>query len=278
MDARPRAIGPREVKRRLAGRGLAVLAGLGLLAAGLVMFVAKPVEVRITEAQAQAALDGKLGQPVRGALGATVTPARLSVDFRADDRVAVDSALVLEGLGQSARADGTLLAGLRYDSPYVFLRDIDASGLEVRPAGETRRRMDDIVSVLGDRFRRDETEPPEEPDEAARGAFDRLAGDLAVALAGTVPVYDLRDAGLGGSVAALALQDVRFESDAVVLTLSSRAALLRILGFIAIVALVLLGGVLYLLPQAILGWLIDRWTPDFDPLDLARDAPDRPAR
>jgi hypothetical protein len=92
-----------------------------------------------------------------------------------------------------------------------------------------------LTTVIGGRLRRER----DALDPGSVEAFDRLVGDAAIALAGTVPIYDLRDAGLIGSVAALALDDVRFEAEAVVLTLSSRRALGRILATIGLIAALL---------------------------------------
>ena len=44
----------------------------------------------------------------------------------------------------------------------------------------------------------------------------------------TLPIYNLNDAGLKGSVASLALKEVRFNEDAAVITLSPAQAIIKI--------------------------------------------------
>jgi hypothetical protein len=83
----------------------------------LIMWAAEPVEVRISEDQAQTALATQIGEPLPGMLGTTLTAERLVVDFRADDRVAIETEIAMSGFRQSARAQGTVTAGLRYNSP-----------------------------------------------------------------------------------------------------------------------------------------------------------------
>ena len=214
-----------------------IISGL-LLALGIIMFVSQPVDIRISEAQAQTALNSQVGRPLEGALSTSVTPEILVIDFLEDDRVQLTTTFDMKGFAQTGLADGILRAGLRYHAPYIYLRDIDVSdlSLSLETDSTASERARDIATVLKDRFRRekDATQGTE-----AGSALDRLARDAAMELAGRIPIYDLRDAGLKGSVAALALDSVRFENDTAILTLSSRRALLRILACLGVVALVL---------------------------------------
>ena len=54
----------------------------------------------------------------------------------------------------------------------------------------------------------------------------------------TLPIYNLNDAGLKGSVASLALKEVRFNEDAAVITLSPAQAIIKILSFIGAILLI----------------------------------------
>lgn len=245
------AIIERRRRGRIIWRAVLSVAILFLVAFGVVMYISQPVNVRISEFQAQEMLDSQIGTPVSGRLGVTVTAKELHIDFRNDDRLALDAELILRGFGQEGRASGTIRSGIRYDSPYIYLRDMNTADLRVDLDTNTDRRLSDLATVIGDRLRR---EREAIKDEAAGEAFDRLVRDGAVALAGMVPIYDLRDAGIKGSVAALALDGVRFEEEAVILTLSSRAALLRILTFLGLIALL----VTYVVAQILPGYVFDR--------------------
>ncbi|MGB3457370.1 MAG: hypothetical protein WBG08_05605 [Litorimonas sp.] len=228
-----------DLRSRVRWRGFMILAVSFLVGLAAVLFLGRPIEVRLTDEMAQASLDAKLGEPVTGLFSATVIPETLDITFLESNRLALEADLALSGLGQDGRARGIIRAGIRYDAPHVFLRDIDASDLSVTlaTASGASQRVADIGTVLRDRIRR---ERDAISGTEAGDAFDRLARDLTAGLAGTIPLYDLRDAGLGGSIAALALQDVRFEDGVAILTLSSRTALLRVLAAIGSVLLVLL--------------------------------------
>jgi hypothetical protein len=58
-----------------------------------------------------------------------------------------------------------------------------------------------------------------------------------------LPIYDLNNAGVAGSLASLALKDVSFTEDSAVVTLSPRLFILKMLSFLA--TLLAVAGYLY---------------------------------
>ncbi len=246
------AIGPIDQRppRFTRGRVISGLLGL-LLALGLALyFLVQPVTVSVTDAQAKAALQSQLGQTQQAAFGlGEITPHRLDPSFSAERGVTLETELGLSAVGRNVTVEGHVHGRIRYKAPYIYLSNIDTSDMRIggEDPGQTRSRFNDIMEIAKDKVQRERNEMSPE----ARDAIDRLIGEDAEGLPSAtakavttviswVPIYDLRDAGLGGSVVALALQDVQFKDGSAVLTLSARTALLRILTFFGIILVVFL--------------------------------------
>ncbi|MGB6231757.1 MAG: hypothetical protein WBF53_16700 [Litorimonas sp.] len=224
--------------------GLAILFGLALAA---LYFVMDEVEVRIDQATAQAALDANVSDGPVQRFGATLTPRTLDISFSGDGRVGLAADIDLEGLNRTGRLQGDFQSGIRYSDGRFYLDDIAPVEMNVDLDPDTQGELSDMAQLLRDRLARERNAVA---DEAAKNAMDRvvsrnearvkdLGANAVQAFFGSIPLYDLRDAGTAGSVARLALSDVRFEQGVAIVTLSPQLAAARIVSFIGMIALMI---------------------------------------
>ena len=243
---------------------IALAAILAIAMAGIYIF-ADDFDLTLSEAQVQSAIDQKLAQGDIKHLGMTISPKAAQIDFKADNTAQIAIDFGVSGFGQGANMGGRLTSGLRYESPRRYLGQLDASDLKFKLDADSEQKAGDIKNVATDFLKRKRDEML---SDEAKESFDRLIGadDEKVKAASSkavqwflssVPVYDLNDAGYKGSLASLALKDVRFTEDSAIVTLSPRQAVIKILLFLGAVLLSILGFLVYSILQGLPGRIID---------------------
>ena len=208
---------------------LAVLFSLAI--AGIFLFV-EDFEVSLTEAQVQSAIDNKISEGPTKYLGVELTLNQANVDFTADNKARINVNMDVDGLGFSTRISGVLGSGLRYESPNLYLSDLDYSELSFDMSTADSQSLSDLKSVAADFLRRQQEDgsnpnAPSETDYEAQA--ERYAREAVLWFFKSIPIYDLNDSGAAGSIASLALKDVLFTEDKAIVTLSPRLAVFKIL-------------------------------------------------
>ncbi len=231
---------------------IALVAIVVIVMAGIYI-LADDFDLTLSEAEVQTAIDRKLAQGDIKHLGVTLGPNAAQIDFKANNTAQIEVDFDVNGFGHGANMGGRLTSGLAYDSPRLYLGQLDASDITFKLDPDLEQKTGDIKNVATDFFKRKRDEML---SDEAKESFDRLIGadDDKVKAASakavqwflsTVPIYDLNDAGYKGSIASLALKDVRFTEDSAIVTLSPRQAVVKILIFLGGLLLVLLGSLIY---------------------------------
>jgi len=225
---------------------LGILGLLTLCTLGVFLFV-KDFDVKITEETAQAALDEQIGAAPLRSLATEIKLQTATIDFKADNTMEIDTKFSAITLGYESHVEGIFKSGVRYGVPKIYLDNLSPVKIEIRTDEETAEELGEIKSAARKFLNRQRDRIS---DNGNRKALDNIVGknekdlqDKAVkavyGLFEYVPIYDLNNAGYKGSVASLALKDVRFHEDYVAVTLSPRTAILRILAIIGAICLVL---------------------------------------
>lgn len=203
-------------------------------------------EVDISETQVQNAIQAQIENGPIESRGVLLTINSGSVDFRDNNTALLSVDFEAEGLGYSGGVIGEFTSGLRYDSPKIYLSDLEPIQVETNFDSATQQKIDDLTNIAKDFLNRQKEEAS---SDEVRDSLDRVLGDsesklkdMAVsttyAFFETVPIYDLTSAGYKGSLASLALKDVRFEADRAVVVLSPIQAIIKILIGIGIILLI----------------------------------------
>ena len=221
-----------DLKKILSALGLLLLACI----AGVFLF-ANDIDVHLTEAQVQEAIDRKIAEGPVEHFGITLTPEKAKIDFDANNQAWLDLELSMHGFDNAGRFKGRMGTGINYQEPKIYLADMDYSGLELELSPASDRKFSDIENVARDFLQRQKNDAL---TEEARESYERvfaaneerireIAGELIYNFFASIPVYDLTDHGAGGTIAALALKEVRFSETEAIVTLSPRQALIKIL-------------------------------------------------
>lgn len=207
---------------------------------GVVLFV-KDIDVNISEEMAQKAINEKvLGNPINSR-GVELTIQTAIIDFRADNTAEIDVAFEAGGFGYSGKMSGQFATGLRYEAPTIYLADLNPVKMQVLLDEKSQGKVNDVKNVATDFLKRQRNQML---SDEAKESLDNIVGrnedklkELAVTYTykffETLPIYNLNDAGIAGSVASLALKDVRFTDDHAIVTLSPSQLIFKILSFIA---------------------------------------------
>ena len=228
---------------------------LGLAVVGVLLF-AGDIDVTITEQQVQAKIDEQIAEGPIQSRGIELTINSARIDFKASDAAEIVADITADGFGYSGTMAGTFLSGIRYDQPEIFLDNILTSSIELAADAETEGRLQDVKNVASDFLTRQRDAML---SDEAKESFENIVGrnedtikDVVAAGAykffETLPVYDLNEAGIKGSLASLALKDVRFTETSAIVTLSPVQALIKILSFIGVTLLVLWACIGFYLP------------------------------
>lgn len=244
---------------------------IAIIMAGIYIF-AEDFDLTLSEVQAQNAINAKLADGDIKHLGVTLEPNAAQIDFRANNTAQINVDFDVSGFGHGANMSGRLTSGLRYDAPRLYLGQLDASEAKFEMDPNSEQKAGDVRNVATDFLKRQRNEML---SDEAKESFDRLIGTndekIKAASAKTVqwflssvPIYNLNNAGYKGSLASLALKDVRFTEDSAIVTLSPRQAVMKILMFLGALLLGVLGLLSYIgfssIPDRAMNALIDKAT------------------
>lgn len=225
---------------------IATLILFGLAALGVFLF-AKDIEVVLTESTVQAAVDKKIDAgPIRSR-GIELTLNSAIIDFKANDTAEIKVDFMADGFGYSGNILGDFASGIRYIEPEIFLNNIVPMKVEVSTDSRTENKIQDVKNVATDFLKRKRQEML---SEDAKQSLDSIVGrneeaikDFAITATynffESLPLYNLKNAGIKGSLASLALKDVRFTDSSAIITLSPVQALIKILSFVGLLLLIL---------------------------------------
>ena len=220
---------------------LYIVGFLGLCVIGILLFV-KDFEVKISEEDAQSAFNAQLDAPPIRRLGVEIEIHSATLDFQPDNTMKFDTEFTADVLGYSSNVNGTFQSGIRYASPKIYLDDISPAEVNISTDEDTRKELAEIKSAAQKFLDRQKNrmgggeEPPAKTDNSElKKSIERAT----YAFFEYIPIYDLNNAGYKGSMASLALKDVRFHEDYVLVTLSPKQAMLRILAIISFILLLI---------------------------------------
>ena len=240
---------------------------LAVLFAGLFLatfFFGKDFDVRISEASAQKMIDDNMISAPISSLGVNLDVKSATIDFKANNTAAVIVEFNASGYGYSGEVQGEFATGIDYRQPKIYLAKLAPVDIALELDKDSQGKVDDVTNVAKDFLQRQRDKML---SEDAKQSLDNIVGrnqekikELAVVATykffENLPIYDLTDAGLKGSVAAMALKEVRFTKTEAIVTLSPSRVIMRVLTaiftFLAIM-LYLSGGTLLLLIPDFLG-------------------------
>lgn len=224
--------------------GFIALMLLGLLILGVFLF-AKDVDITLSENQVQAAIDKQINaDPIRSR-GIELTLNSAAIDFKANNTAAIVVDFLADGFGYTGSISGNLESGIRYDAPEIFLNNIVPIEMSLILDQETDGKLQDIKNVTSDYLKRQKEQML---SEEAKQSMDNIVGRNEESLKKfalestykffeTLPIYDLNDTGVKGSLASLALKNVKFTETEAIITLSPVQALIKILTFCSFLVL-----------------------------------------
>lgn len=241
---------------------------IGLILAGIfgalflaTFFFAKDFDVRISEVSAQKLIDDSMTRDTLLSLGVKLDIKAATIDFKANNTAVVNVEFKADGFGFSGEAKGNFGTGIDYREPKFYLANIAPVDMTLNLDADSQGKVDDVKNIAKDFLQRQRDKML---SDEARKSLDNFVGrnedkvkELAVAATykffENLPIYDLNDAGLKGSIAALALKKVTFtETDAIV-TLSPSRVIARVLSavfmFLAIMLYLSGGTLLLLIPE-----------------------------
>ncbi len=219
------------------------LALLAVLAAGIVLF-AKDIEIRVSEADAQAAIDQFMSAGNQEHFGITIVPNSLQIEFKANDRAKITTQTSLKGFGYSGEFDGVFMSGIDYRPTTLYLQDADLLRGGFSADETVTSELADMKKVAVNVLKRQREKLSEETGEAIDNSVEKNTDLVEIHAENAVrnfvqnlPIYDVSKAGKYGMAAGLALKDVRFDENEAIVTLSPVTALLRVLGMLGLVLL-----------------------------------------
>jgi len=225
---------------------LGIFIYLALCAAGILLF-AKDFEIKVTEKMAQDAIDAQIKAGPMQSLGVSVSLKDAKIDFLADNTMKFSADMETTALGYTHQVDGVFQSGITYRTPRLYLANLSPVEINIETDDDTKSELDELKSSAR-RFllhQRDtiKSEDNKEVLDKIIGAnsdeFQKTITTATYALFEKIPIYNLNNAGYKGSLASLALKDVRFSDGHATVTLSPVQALLRLLAIIGAILLVL---------------------------------------
>lgn len=249
---------------------LGILLILALCAIGIVLF-AKDFEVKISEEMAQKVIDAQIEAGAIQRLGVKIKLETAKVDFRANNTMNIAADLETDAFGYRHTIDGEFQSGISYRSPRLFLDNISPVKVNVQTDEGTNEELGELKTVTRKFLQRQKERVKTEDNKALlekaigadREAFQENIVNATYKFFETVPIYNLNNAGYKGSLASLALKDVRFTDNHAIITLSPVQALLKTLALIGTILLVLT----YFAAPYLLRFGIDKIIADKKPSD-----------
>lgn len=239
-----------------------IISGVILLLMAAIFLFAKDIEIRVSEIEAQAAIDDYLASGSSQRFGINMAPKSIRIDFKADNSAQITSQMMLDGHGYSGQFDGVFSTGISYRIPRLYLDKPELIEGGFLTDNQTRSELSELkgaaLNVLRRKRKSLEGETPA-PTPSDQTDEDVLEGFIVSATQGffeSLPIYDLRRSGQAGGIASLALKEVNFTDEAAIITLSPVTALLRILAALGLFCL----SIVYVLRDIILSKLLSRAT------------------
>ncbi|MCF6221022.1 MAG: hypothetical protein L3J65_07900 [Robiginitomaculum sp.] len=234
-------------------------------------FFAKDFDVRISEASAQELIDESMVSTPVSSLGVTLDIKSATIDFKENNTAVVNVEFKADGFGYSGEVKGDFGTGIDYREPKIYLANLAPASMTLNLDAESQGKVDDVKNVAKDFLKRQRDKML---SDEAKKSLDNIVGrnedkvkELAVAATykffENMPIYDLNDAGMKGSIAALALKKVEFTETEAIVTLSPSRVIARVLSaFFAFLAIMmyLSGGTLLLFIFELFGREKDRDT------------------
>lgn len=238
-----------------------ILVAIALLLAGMawLFFFAEDFTVKVTEQMAQDAINAQ--GPVKR-LGVEVELNSAVIKFQSDNTMSLQADLSAIALGYPGQIKGEFQSGIRYNMPRLYLDNIQPVAVEITTDTETENELGELKSAARkflERQKKKVTSEEKVPtidniigknDEAFQAAITKAT----YAFFEIIPIYDLNNAGYKGTIASLALKDVRFFDGYAEITLSPKQALLKTLGIIGLILLV----ILYLLIPSLMSLVVNK--------------------
>jgi hypothetical protein len=236
---------------------IALIGGLAVLGLGGYAVLGPDIDITVSEAQANLRLQDSL--PLTYAKDrVTAVVEKASVDFQSDNRARVTANVDIQGYGFSGVAFADAASGIRYEDGDFYLVDVTLDEVDFRLDDESSQRVADVRAVATSIWNMAKDKAVEHLPEAG-DAIERLKGDAVAGLSAktrgmiedalrTTPVYSLNGKGLKETFAVMALEDVQFTREAVVIRLDPGRAVLKLLGFLALGVGGVLGAAVMMLP------------------------------
>ncbi len=224
-------------------------------------FFGKDFDVRISETSAQKMIDDSMISAPVSSLGVKLDIKSATIDFKANNTASVNVDFKAAGFGYSGVAQGEFATGINYRQPKIYLANLAPVDIVLDLDKATQGKVDDVKHVAKDFVQRQRNKML---SEEAKHSLDNIVGrnqekikELAVIAAHkffeNLPIYDLTDAGLKGSIAAMAPKEVRFTETEAIVTLSPSRVVVRVLTaiftFLAIMLYLSGGALLLLIPD-----------------------------
>jgi len=232
-----------------------IVVAVGLLfaaACAYVLLFVNDVDVTLSESLVQEAVNEQIDKGAINSRGIELKLNSAIVDFKANNTAAINVDFDAEGYGYAGKMRGDFATSIRYNQPKIYLADLRSNGLETVLEEESASKVQDYKNVAKDFLKREKNKMLSEDAKDSLGAIvarnEEAIKDYAEGVTyrffETLPIYDLSTAGVKGSVASLALKDVRFTEDSAIVTLSPKQFVLKVLGFLA--SLLWIGAYFYL--------------------------------
>lgn len=217
---------------------------LGICIAAFFLF-AKDIDVSLSERDVQNAMTKKISEgPIRSR-GIDLIIERATIDFKDSNMVVLEAEFIADGFGYSGKISGQFETGLRYNEPQIYLDNIVPISYQFTPDDESGDKIQDVKNIAQDFLKRQKSEIL---SDDAKTSFDNVlkrneenlkewVTTTTLKYFETLPLYNLNDAGLKGSLASFSLKDIRFTENTAVITLSPIKALIKILLFIGSIML-----------------------------------------
>jgi len=198
---------------------------------GAIFLFAKDFEVTVSEGEAQRAIDSFLKKQNQIEKGIKVLPNHITIDFKADNKAHIKGDFNIEGLGYSGNFQGNFATGIDYRRPRLYLNNLDLIQGGFQADDKTESELSDLKKVATDILRRQRNDRDLDSSKS-ESLVDKFVIDATKAVVRAIPIYDVSEAGKMGSVASLALKDVKFNENSAVVVLSPVTALLRLLAIL----------------------------------------------
>lgn len=220
----------------------AAILAITIILMGAIFLLTKDVTITLNEREAQAAIDEYLAANEPESLGVRLYPKTISIDFKADNTAQVKSDMLIDGHGYTGRFEGVFTTGIDYHIPRLYLDELQLIEGGFQADEATRSDLQDFkksVINMVERKRRQDTETDLKigPDRSSNDFIEDIILKSTKFVFESVPIFDLKTSSKTGMVAGLALKDVKFTEESVIVTFNPLTALLRILSTIGLICL-----------------------------------------